>query len=102
MGNRAFPELGSDVMQEIYLTAIKRYPNEACGFLVRTTGEKYRFMEARNVSENPENTFVMHADDIIAAEDAETWLPSGTPTLTNQLKRQTPTAPDARQRKFRG
>ncbi|HAU6473869.1 TPA: phage tail protein, partial [Citrobacter freundii] len=31
MGNRAFPELGSDVMQEIYLTAIKRYPNEACG-----------------------------------------------------------------------
>ena len=25
MGNRAFPELGSDVMQEIYLTAIKRY-----------------------------------------------------------------------------
>ncbi len=70
MGNRSFPELGSDVMQEIYLTAIKRYPNEACGFLVRTTGEKYRFMEARNVSENPENTFVMHADDIIAAEDA--------------------------------
>lgn len=70
MGNRAFPELGSDIMQQIYLTAIKRYPNEACGFLVRTTGEKYRFMEARNVAENPENTFVMHADDIIAAEDA--------------------------------
>ena len=70
MGNKALPELGSDVMQQIYLTAIKRYPNEACGFLVRTTGEKYRFMESRNVSENPENTFVMHADDIIAAEDA--------------------------------
>lgn len=102
MGNRAFPELGSDIMQEIYLTAIKRYPNEACGFLVRTTGEKYRFMEARNVSENPENTFVMHADDIIAAEDAGDVLPSGTPTLTNQLMRQMPTAPDARQRKFRG
>lgn len=70
MGNKALPELGSDVMQQIYLTAIKRYPNEACGFLVRTSGEKYRFIEARNVSEYPENTFVMHADDIIAAEDA--------------------------------
>ncbi|WP_202816530.1 C40 family peptidase, partial [Enterobacter hormaechei] len=70
MGNKVLPELGSDVMQQIYLTAIKRYPNEACGFLVRTTGEKYRFIEARNVSEYPENTFVMHADDIIAAEDA--------------------------------
>ncbi|OSG40651.1 phage tail protein, partial [Salmonella enterica subsp. enterica] len=54
MGNKALPELGSDVMQQIYLTAIKRYPNEACGFLVRTSGEKYRFIEARNVSEYPE------------------------------------------------
>ena len=57
-------------MQQIYLCAINRYPNEACGFLVRTRGEKYRFMEARNVSEDPRNTFVMHAEDIIAAEDA--------------------------------
>ncbi|HHJ2655121.1 TPA: C40 family peptidase, partial [Escherichia coli] len=70
MGNKAIPELGSDVMQQIYLCAINRYPNEACGFLVRTNGDKYRFMEARNVSENPQNTFVMHVDDIIAAEDA--------------------------------
>ncbi|HBB3821977.1 TPA: phage tail protein [Escherichia coli] len=70
MGNKAIPELGSDVMQQIYLCAINRYPNEACGFLVRTNGDKYRFMEARNVSENPQNTFVMHVDDIMAAEDA--------------------------------
>lgn len=25
MGNKVLPELGSDVMQQIYLTAIKRY-----------------------------------------------------------------------------
>lgn len=37
---------------------------------MRTNGDKYRFMEARNVSENPQNTFVMHVDDIMAAEDA--------------------------------
>ncbi|EBC2961008.1 phage tail protein [Salmonella enterica subsp. enterica serovar Oranienburg] len=70
MGLKSLTELGSSVMEQIYLCAINRYPNEACGFLVRTNGDKYRFMEARNVSENPQNTFVMHVDDIMAAEDA--------------------------------
>ncbi|MCS5982180.1 hypothetical protein LNO78_28420 [Klebsiella pneumoniae subsp. pneumoniae] len=32
-------------------------------------GEKYRFIEARNVSEDPANEFVMHHEDVIAAED---------------------------------
>ncbi|EQB9287410.1 C40 family peptidase, partial [Escherichia coli] len=50
MSNQTLPELGSEVMQDIYRCAIQRYPNEACGFLVRTQGEKYRFMEAMNVS----------------------------------------------------
>ena len=46
-----------------------RYPNEACGFIVQTSGRKYRFVEARNVSEDPANEFVMHHEDVIAAED---------------------------------
>lgn len=70
MSNQTLPELGSEVMQDIYRCAIQRYPNEACGFLVRTQGEKYRFMEAMNVSETPREDFVMRASDIIAAEDA--------------------------------
>ncbi|EJO1267999.1 phage tail protein, partial [Salmonella enterica subsp. enterica serovar Anatum] len=70
MGLKSLSELGSSVMEQIYLCAINRYPNEACGFLVRTNGDKYRFIETRNVSDNPQNTFVMHVDDIIAAEDA--------------------------------
>jgi hypothetical protein len=68
MSNQTLPELGSEVMQDIYRCAIQRYPNEACGFLVRTQGEKYRFMEAMNVSETPREDFVMRASDIIAAE----------------------------------
>lgn len=60
---------GSLVTQSLYQCAIARYPNEACGFIVQSTGEKYRFIEARNVSEDPVNEFVMHHEDVIAAED---------------------------------
>ncbi|HCD9775973.1 TPA: phage tail protein, partial [Enterobacter hormaechei] len=38
MSHKSLPALSSDVMQQIYLCAINRYPNEACGFLVRTRG----------------------------------------------------------------
>ncbi|EOG3723901.1 phage tail protein, partial [Salmonella enterica subsp. enterica serovar Cerro] len=54
MGLKSLSELGSGVMEQIYLCAINRYPNEACGFLVRTNGDKYRFIETRNVSDNPQ------------------------------------------------
>ena len=96
MSNQTLPELGSEVMQDIYRCAIQRYPNEACGFLVRTQGEKYRFMEAMNVSETPREDFVMRASDIIAAEDA------GTLTLSAAQRRQTRIAPGARRRNYRG
>ena len=60
---------GSVVIQSMYKCAISHYPNEACGFIVRTSGQKYRFLEVRNVSEDPVNEFVMHHEDVIAAED---------------------------------
>ncbi|EMJ3744481.1 MULTISPECIES: C40 family peptidase [Klebsiella] len=60
---------GSLFTQSLYQCAIARYPNEACGFIVQTTEKKYRFVEARNVSEDPVNEFVMHHEDVIAAED---------------------------------
>ncbi|MEG5552199.1 C40 family peptidase [Enterobacter wuhouensis] len=70
MSANLIPELGSKIITELYQCAIKQYPNEACGFLVETSGGKYRFMEARNTSEQPQHQFVMHHDDVIAAEEA--------------------------------
>ncbi len=49
--------------------AAKNYPNEACGFVVSGAGGKYLFVEARNTSEDPQERFVMHPDDVMAAED---------------------------------
>lgn len=69
MLSKNIPNLGSEITTQMYQCALKNYPNEACGLLVQTTEKKYRFVEARNRSENPEATFVMHDADVLKAED---------------------------------
>jgi len=52
------------------LAALQEYPNEACGLLINTRANKYELILCRNVADDPENYFVMHAEDQIAAERA--------------------------------
>lgn len=63
-------KLKDGVLNKIYETAFKNYPNEACGLIVQTGKRSYDFFPCKNVAEDPENHFVMDAKDQINAEKA--------------------------------
>ncbi|WP_434523874.1 C40 family peptidase [Photorhabdus asymbiotica] len=60
--------IGEKLLNDMRQAALHAYPNEACGLLVNTCANKYELILCRNVSEEPENFFVMDADDQVAAE----------------------------------
>lgn len=60
--------MSADLYSAMQLAAVKSYPDEACGLLVNTKANKYELVLCRNVATDPENFFVMDADDQINAE----------------------------------
>lgn len=57
------------ILDEIYSYAEEQIPNECCGFLVSISG-KVQFVKAKNISETPQNTFVISPQSYCEAEDA--------------------------------
>jgi Predicted metal-dependent protease of the PAD1/JAB1 superfamily len=54
--------------QAIREHAIAEYPREACGFIAVVKG-KERYLPCRNVADNPTETFIVHHEDQMMAED---------------------------------
>lgn len=63
MAKRPTEKLRAEMMK----AAVDAYPNEACGLIV-AKGKKYELLVCRNASEHPEIEFLIHPDDLIAAE----------------------------------
>lgn len=61
-------KLKDALRNKIYEEAVKNYPNEACGLIVQTTSKNCDFFPCKNVAQDPENHFVMDAQDQINAE----------------------------------
>lgn len=56
------------ILEEIYSYAEEQMPKECCGFLVSVNNE-LQFVKAKNISDNPQNTFVISPESYYLAED---------------------------------
>lgn len=59
----------SAMITEIQKHAIKAFPHEACGVIVKKGKSKMQVVSCRNIAEVPEHFFVCHPDDLAAAEE---------------------------------
>ena len=54
----------SAMITEIQKHAIKAFPHEACGVIVKKGKSKMQVVSCRNIAEMPEHFFVCHPDDL--------------------------------------
>lgn len=57
-----------DILEQIHEIGAKRYPHEACGFII-STGNKSALIETRNDSPYPKTEFLINPDEYSRAED---------------------------------
>ena len=61
--------MGNDFLESIKRSAIAKYPQEACGFILSVGNGKSTFYEAKNTSPNPEHFFVIHPNEYQKASE---------------------------------
>jgi proteasome lid subunit RPN8/RPN11 len=57
-----------DALADMRRYAVEAYPHEACGLIV-AVANKFAVVNCRNISDNPEETFVISPEDYSAADD---------------------------------
>lgn len=81
-----------DVKAKIRAYSQMAFPFEACGFIVRATGNRFFVLESRNMAADPRRDFETNGDDWEAAEDqgeiVAIWHshPNGKPEFTDADK----------------
>ncbi len=58
----------SDIYQQMQKIGAMRYPNEACGFVIKRGKSKSVLIETRNDSPYPESQFLINPDEYLRAE----------------------------------
>ena len=59
----------NDLLEEMHRIGALRFPNEACGFVVKTQKDKSALIESRNDSPYPNSEFLINPDEYLRAEE---------------------------------
>lgn len=61
--------MNNDLLSEMHRIGALRYPNEACGFIIKVGKNKSALIESRNDAVNPKAEFLIGHDEYSRAED---------------------------------